>query len=132
MTTETKTHPKLLTGFPAWWQTLLMSTQKEFFIMLRYPVEFVASFAQVFLIVTVLTLAGLPVFVAGLLAGCSSSGGASTATTKTNLDGIATLNFSAASAGKVTLNGAADGANLLEVPAQGVSVVSDVDDTITH
>jgi ABC-2 type transport system permease protein len=36
-----------------------MSTQKEFFIMLRYPVEFVASFAQVFLIVTVLTLAGL-------------------------------------------------------------------------
>jgi ABC-2 type transport system permease protein len=33
--------------------------RKEFTIMLRYPVEFVASFAQVFLIITVLTLAGL-------------------------------------------------------------------------
>jgi ABC-2 type transport system permease protein len=33
--------------------------RKEFIIMLRYPVEFVASFAQVFLIVVVLTLAGL-------------------------------------------------------------------------
>jgi len=59
MTTETKTHPKLLTGLPAWWDTLLMSTQKELLIMLRYPVEFIASFAQVFIIVTVLTLAGM-------------------------------------------------------------------------
>lgn len=59
MTTETKSHPKLLTGFPAWWDTLMASTKKELLIMLRYPVEFVASFAQVFLIVTVLTLAGL-------------------------------------------------------------------------
>lgn len=33
--------------------------RKEFTIMLRYPVEFVASFAQVFLIVIILTLAGL-------------------------------------------------------------------------
>jgi ABC-2 type transport system permease protein len=33
--------------------------RKEFTIMLRYPVEFVASFFQVFLIVTILTLAGL-------------------------------------------------------------------------
>jgi ABC-2 type transport system permease protein len=32
---------------------------KEFTIMRRYPVEFMASFAQVFLIVTILTLAGL-------------------------------------------------------------------------
>jgi ABC-2 type transport system permease protein len=32
---------------------------KEFTIMRRYPVEFVASFAQVFLIVIILTLAGL-------------------------------------------------------------------------
>jgi ABC-type multidrug transport system permease subunit len=59
MTTETKTHPKLLSGIPAWWDTLIVSTQKELTIMLRYPVEFVASFAQVFLIVIVLTLAGL-------------------------------------------------------------------------
>ena len=33
--------------------------RKEFIIMLRYPVEFIASFAQVFLIITILTLAGL-------------------------------------------------------------------------
>ena len=33
--------------------------KKEFIIQLRYPVEFVASFAQIFLIVLVLTLAGL-------------------------------------------------------------------------
>jgi len=32
---------------------------KELLIMLRYPVEFVASFGQVFLIITILTLAGL-------------------------------------------------------------------------
>ena len=33
--------------------------RKELIIMLRYPVEFIASFAQVFLIVIILTLAGL-------------------------------------------------------------------------
>lgn len=33
--------------------------RKEFIVMLRYPVEFIASFAQIFLIITVLTLAGL-------------------------------------------------------------------------
>jgi ABC-type multidrug transport system, permease component len=59
MTIEPKTQPKLLTGVAAWWDTLLISTRKELLIMLRYPVEFVASFAQVFVIVTVLTLAGL-------------------------------------------------------------------------
>lgn len=37
----------------------MVSTHKELTIMLRYPVEFVASFAQVFIIVIVLTLAGL-------------------------------------------------------------------------
>ncbi|MGQ0600673.1 MAG: ABC transporter permease [Anaerolineales bacterium] len=50
---------KLLTGPAAWLSTLLAMTQKELMIMLRYPVEFVASFGQVFLIVTSLTLAGL-------------------------------------------------------------------------
>lgn len=39
--------------------TFLAMIKKEFIIQLRYPVEFVASFAQVFLIVLVLTLAGL-------------------------------------------------------------------------
>jgi len=59
MTNTTGQPPKLLTGFTAWWDTLVVSTRKELLIMLRYPVEFVASFAQVFVIVTVLTLAGL-------------------------------------------------------------------------
>lgn len=39
--------------------TFLAMVKKEFIIQLRYPVEFVASFAQIFLIVLVLTLAGL-------------------------------------------------------------------------
>lgn len=59
MTTGQKAQPKLLTGLAAWWDTLVVSTIKELTIMLRYPVEFVASFAQIFIIVIVLTLAGL-------------------------------------------------------------------------
>lgn len=51
--------PHTLTGPAAWWDTLVASTQKELLIMLRYPVEFAASFVQVFLIVIILTLAGL-------------------------------------------------------------------------
>jgi ABC-type multidrug transport system permease subunit len=37
----------------------LAMVRKEFIIMLRYPFEFIASFAQIFLIIAVLTLAGL-------------------------------------------------------------------------
>lgn len=48
-----------LTGPAAFLSTLAAMAQKELMIMLRYPVEFVASFGQVFLIVVVLTLAGL-------------------------------------------------------------------------
>ena len=59
MSVESKIQPKLLTGIAAWWDTLMISTRKELTIMLRYPVEFIASFAQVFIIVIVLTLAGL-------------------------------------------------------------------------
>jgi len=50
---------KLLTGPAAWFSTLIAMSRKELTIMARYPVEFVASFGQVFLIVIVLTLAGL-------------------------------------------------------------------------
>lgn len=71
MTTETK--PKLLTGTAAWWDTLVMSTQKELLIMLRYPVEFVASFAQVFIIVIMLTLAGLMFSKGGAVASAGNS-----------------------------------------------------------
>jgi ABC-2 type transport system permease protein len=48
-----------LTGSAAWLTALAAMSKKELIIMLRYPVEFVASFGQVFLIVIVLTLAGL-------------------------------------------------------------------------
>jgi len=39
--------------------TVRVMARKELTIMLRYPVEFVASFIQIFIIVTVLTLAGM-------------------------------------------------------------------------
>src|SRR3990172_4947829 len=50
---------KWLPGAPAWISSLLAMSRKELTIMVRYPVEFVASFGQIFLIVIVLTLAGL-------------------------------------------------------------------------
>jgi ABC-2 type transport system permease protein len=48
-----------LAGLAAWWGALAAMAQKELLIMLRYPVEFVASFGQIFLIVAVMTLAGM-------------------------------------------------------------------------
>ena len=51
--------PQPLTGLAAWWDSLVEMSRKELLIMLRYPVELIASFGQVFIIVTVLTLAGL-------------------------------------------------------------------------
>jgi ABC-2 type transport system permease protein len=48
-----------LTGPAAFISTLAAMTGKELTIMLRYPVEFAASFGQVFLIVASVTLAGL-------------------------------------------------------------------------
>ena len=77
MTTLPKPQPKLLTGLAAWWDTLFMATRKELLIMLRYPVELIASFAQIFVIVTVLTLAGLMFAKGGLAA--SGSGTSRTA-----------------------------------------------------
>lgn len=65
----------LLTGFAAFWDSVIQMSRKELTIMLRYPVEFVASFGQVFIIVTVLTLAGL-MFARG---GLQSAGGSSQA-----------------------------------------------------
>ena len=68
-----KPQPKLLTGPAAWWDTLFIATRKELLIMLRYPVELVASFAQIFLVVIVLTLAGLMFTEGGLSAAGSGS-----------------------------------------------------------
>ena len=48
-----------LAGPRAWLSALAAMTRKELTIMLRYPVELMASFGQVFLIVVILTLAGL-------------------------------------------------------------------------
>src|SRR4030095_27956 len=56
-----------------WWDTLFMATRKELLIMLRYPVELIASFAQIFLVVIVLTLAGLMFAKGGLAAAGSGS-----------------------------------------------------------
>ncbi|PWH16668.1 MAG: hypothetical protein DDG59_08980 [Anaerolineae bacterium] len=41
------------------WHTFWAMTRKELIILSRYPVEFVASFGQVFLIVAIFTLGGL-------------------------------------------------------------------------
>jgi len=69
-----KTTSNILTGPAAWFSTLIAMSRKELTIMVRYPVEFVASFAQVLLVVTVLTLAGLMFTKGGLQnAGSSSS-----------------------------------------------------------
>ncbi len=43
----------------AFLSTFLAMVRKEFTIMTRYPVEFIASFGQIFLIIAVFTLAGL-------------------------------------------------------------------------
>jgi ABC-2 type transport system permease protein len=48
-----------LHGPLAWISALIAMSRKELTIMARYPVEFVASFGQVFLVVIVMTLAGL-------------------------------------------------------------------------
>lgn len=48
-----------MAGRAAVWSAFGAMVRKEFIIMLRYPVEFVASFFQVFVIIVVLTFAGL-------------------------------------------------------------------------
>ena len=50
---------RLLTGPAAWLSSIVAMSRKEMTIMFRYPVELVASFGQIFLIVISLTLAGL-------------------------------------------------------------------------
>lgn len=69
MTSDTRA----LSGPAAWWDTLVAASQKELIIMTRYPVEFIASFAQVFLVVIVITLAGLMFAQGGAQAGGNSN-----------------------------------------------------------
>ncbi len=66
------TEVRLLIGAPAWISSLVAMSRKELTIMVRYPVEFVASFGQIFLIVIVLTLAGLMFSPNGVQSGSSS------------------------------------------------------------
>jgi ABC-2 type transport system permease protein len=48
-----------MNGFLAWWRAWSAMSFKELIVMTRYPLEFVASFGQIFLIVAMVTLAGL-------------------------------------------------------------------------
>lgn len=50
---------KRLDGFSALFSSWMAMARKEFIIMTRYPVEFIASFGQVFAIVAIFTLAAL-------------------------------------------------------------------------
>ena len=60
MSANTKSLPKPeeLSGFAALWSAFWASARKELTILSRYPVQFFASFGQVFLIVAIFTLAG--------------------------------------------------------------------------
>jgi len=72
---DSNSHPQLLTGSAAWLSTLIAMSRKELTIMFRYPVELIASFGQIFLIVISLTLAGLMFSEGGVRnAGADSSG----------------------------------------------------------
>lgn len=57
-----------------WFSAYGAMVRKEFTIMSRYPVEFVASFAQIFIIVAVLTLAGMMFTPGGAQLGSDDSG----------------------------------------------------------
>ena len=59
MRSLTEKQARTLKGRMAALSTFVAMVRKEFIIMLRYPAEFVASFFQVFVIIIVLTLAGL-------------------------------------------------------------------------
>ncbi len=59
MTASISQQPAVMTGRAAALSSLIAMVRKEFLVMLRYPVEIVASFIQVFLIIVVLVLAGL-------------------------------------------------------------------------
>jgi ABC-2 type transport system permease protein len=67
VTTETMTGPR------AWLSALLAMARKEFIVMLRYPVELVASFGQILLVMVVLTLAGLMFAPQGIAGGSTST-----------------------------------------------------------
>lgn len=64
-----------MTGRTAAASAFRAMVRKEFTVMLRYPVEFVASFFQVFVIVVVLTFAGLMFAPEGISSGAGAATG---------------------------------------------------------
>jgi ABC-2 type transport system permease protein len=60
-------------GMGRWFAVLVAMSRKELTVMLRYPVEFIASFGQIFLIVAVFTLAGLMFESGGQMSGQEKS-----------------------------------------------------------
>lgn len=54
-----KNQPERLRYLKAELDTFFAMTHKELVIMTRYPIEFIASFGQIFLIIAMITLAGL-------------------------------------------------------------------------
>lgn len=76
MTTTTRQIMQTNVGWRGKASTFVAMVRKEFTIMLRYPVEFVASFGQIFLIIAVLTVAGAMFAPGGLtLSGMSQTSG---------------------------------------------------------
>ncbi len=71
---QAKASPTQYTGFRATWSAFWAMVRKELIIMARYPVHFVTSFLQVFIIIAVFSLAGL-MFTEGARGGDSVTSG---------------------------------------------------------
>jgi len=63
-----------LTGFSATWSAFLAMVKKELIVLARYPVQFVTSFAQVFIIIAVFSLAATMFSKGGEGGGTNTSG----------------------------------------------------------
>ena len=63
-----------LTGFAATWSAFWAMVKKELIILARYPVQFVTSFAQVFIIIAVFSLAATMFTKGGSGGGTNTSG----------------------------------------------------------
>lgn len=70
MTTETRPFSNIQNTWSAFWAM----TKKEFIVLTRYPVQFVTSFAQVFIIIAIFSLAGTMFSPGGEGAGGTTAG----------------------------------------------------------
>jgi ABC-2 type transport system permease protein len=70
MTTQMKHY----NGMQATWSTFWAMVWKELVVLTRYPVQFVTSFAQIFLIITIFSLAGTMFSPGGEASGGTTSG----------------------------------------------------------